>query len=635
MLFALTYIFVLIAPGFLISRLLKVEKQLLLFSISFSLFYFVSVLLFSFAFSLSINNFFISYCAGLAGIVLFSKFSKAAAISVNKLKFCGFLIVLTTGFLYMSIVGFYDELPSDVYIHLEFFKLVSNQLLTNQFEAAEGINLVSRSNYYWYYIPALISYLNQTDFLNHLKIYSTINVTVLLACIYEFSHWLYKSQIKNRQHLLLTALLSTLFFALHFGISVFAYIRYYAIAPTILNYCIYLTSIVCLINYYQGRSDFARFSFISFALFFTAFAIHAQESLFIGIIYCVVSAIIFINKIHQKIHRRSARGEIKYVDSVFLIFPAMAAVLLAVYFLITHNLELSQIHSTKVVPLNSLINYGSDLFILNPYQQFYTVLTHWGFFVAVVYVLLYRRLFRDQPVLLAGMLIPLITVFNPYFNDMFLRIASANVLWRFLYMMPLYLVAARIVTGLCLQTRQAIHKMVMNYVLASMVFILLLPVNTSAFNLPYSRIYSLSAVPDQARPVHWQDMLDFLVTLPEKEIVISDPVTGYMISALTKHQNRRHKFYYHRMIDPYEFDDYSNHPLKKYSGNILILNQRTGTSTTIAQIARHWNPNNLNLTEFYSQSLIDHIHAEPAHFKLLWQASRIKIYRIDYSEISD
>ena len=630
MLFSITYLVVLLVPGLLITRLLNISKQQLLFSVSFSLAYFLALLLISIFLNLSVTSFFVFYCIGFAGLLIFSRISNTATIKIDIPVLVGLLSVLIITYLYMSIVGVYDELPSDVYVHLEFFKQVSNQLQTNQFKTESGVDLLSQANYYWYHLPTLISYIWQTEFLAHLNAYTLINVMILLGCVYEFTVWIFNAQIKNKQQLVITALLSTLFFSLHFGINVFAYIRYYAIAPTILNYCVYLSSIVCLIGYYQGHYKFTKFSVISGVLFLTAFALHAQESLFIIIIYCAVSAILFINKVYARIFKTNDHSELVFNDSVLLIFPVMALTITVIYFYVTQNLELTQIRSTKVIALNKLIGYGDGLFILNPYKQFYTVVTHWGLFIILLYLVVYRRLFKDQPVLLAAMLIPLITVFNPFFNDLFLRISSSNVLWRFLYMLPLYIVAARIVTGLCFESRQSVVKMITNYFLAAMVFLLLLPINTSSIHLPYSRIYSLSEVHYQARPGYWQDMLKFLQAMPVEESIISDPVTGYMISALTKHHNRRHKFYHNRMIDPYEFDDYSSHPLKQYNGKIFVLNQRKGMSTAIAKIAQHWYPDHLKFTEFYSQSLIDHIHAEPEHFELLWQADQIKIYRINY-----
>lgn len=630
MLFTLTYLFSLLGPGLLITHLLRIHQQIVLLSLSFSLFYFVSVLVISIFFGLSINQFFILYGAGFIGLLLLLRFSRAAALTFDPAQLYGFIIVLIVSYLYMRVVGIYDELPSDVFRHLEFFKQISSQLQTHQFNPASGADLFNRNNYYWYYLPTLITYFSQTDFLNHLETYTLINVMVLLACIYEFTHWLFRDRVSQKLHLIITALLSSLFFTLHFGINVFAYVRYYAVAPTVLNFSIYLSSIVCLMSYYQGRLGFVKFCLIISALFLTAYLLHAQESLFIGIIFCIVTAILFINNLHGRFKQTHFNGQKAYRDSVLLIFPAMVIAITVVYLYVTNHLELTQIHSSKVITLDKMIGVGDDYLILNPYKQFYTVLTHWGLFIVLIYVILYRRFFTDQPVILAGMLAPLFTVFNPYFNEIFLRITSADVLWRFLYMLPLYIVAARIVTGLCFTSYRSKLKMTMNYFLVSMVFVLLLPINTPAISMPYSRIYSLSEVHDQARPAYWQDMLNFLQTLPDEEIIITDPVTGYMITALTKHLNRRYKFYTHLMKHPYEFDDYSSHPLSRYSGNIFVLNQRQGLSTATARIAKHWNPKNLKLKEFYSQTLIDHINAEPEHFRLIWQSDQIKIYRIMY-----
>ena len=186
MLFSFLYLGSLLAPGLLITQLLKLDKQRLLLSISFSLVYFLFVLLVSVLFSPGINFFYILYLCGLAVLCLCCMYRKTPAFALDLPRAWGSFAVLGLGTLYLAYAGFYDELPSDIYVHLEFFKQVSNQLATGQFKAASGADLLSRSNYYWYHLPTLICHITQTEFLQHLAIYSAINMLILLLCIYEF-----------------------------------------------------------------------------------------------------------------------------------------------------------------------------------------------------------------------------------------------------------------------------------------------------------------------------------------------------------------------------------------------------------------------------------------------------------------
>ena len=630
MLFALTYLTAILAPGFLLHRLLNIKTQTLLFSTSFSLAYFVILIFISLVFNISVANFYILYIAIFIALLLLNIIKNDFSLLIDPATFLGYLLIFLATAVYMKIVGFYDELPSDVYIHLEHFKNVSNQLDSGAFFSVSNHQLISKSIKYWYHLPTLISKLIQVDFIKVLSVYSAVNIAILLACIYEFSLWLFQAFIKNKTQLICTALLSSLFFALHFGINVFAFIRYYAIAPTILNLCIYLFSIVLLIHYYQFKFHFIRFFLLSSILFFTAFLIHAQEALFIGTMYFLISMFLFIHTTLFRGRLDSHYSELKIRKTVLIIFPALVLAMIGIYVYSYNNLPLSNISLSRLTSLNSLFGFGDELYILDPFKQFYRVLTHWGLFVCLLYVVFYHRYFKNQPVLLSAMIVPLVTIFNPIFVELFLRISSADVLWRFLYMLPLYLIAARIAIELCLTKEQSMLKQSSNLFIVFMIFLLLLPIKVSSIDLPYSRIYSLLEVEDKASSSYWQDMLDYLQTLPDKEIVITDPVTGYLISAMTKHHNRRYKFHRHTMLDSYEFEDYTKHPLEKFNGKLFIVNQRVGESTPTAKIARHWNPNNLNITEFYSQNLLKHIVDEPNHFNLLWEAQGIKIYRITY-----
>ena len=531
---------------------------------------------------------------------------------------------------YLFSVGLYDELPSDIFKHLEYFKKISTQIDTGNFKPFSGTALLNKSVLYWYHLPILISEFIENNFLLNMEIFAAINIVVLLVCVYEFSNWLYKETIPNRLELLFLSMLSVLFFAIHFGVNVFAFIRYYSIAPTILNYAIYLTAIVCLFNYYRFEFRLSKFLLIAWFLFFAAYLIHAQEAMFIGTIYFIVTVmVIFKNSVFKL--QTNINPELAVLPrSIFPISIISLLLLGLLYFYAINYLPIARIIKPKVIPLSDLIGIGNNYFVLNPFIQFYTVLTHWGLYIYFLYIVFYKKYFANQTFLLAAMLIPIITVFNPIFTNFFLRIGYSDVLWRFLYMLPLNFVAARLVIALCYKNHQKLVVRITNSLIALLIFVFLFPINISSINLPYSRFYSLVEIHQQAQPQHWQDMLKFLNKQPNKESIITDPISGYLITALTKHDNRRYKFHTRRMRDPYIFESYTDHPLKKYSGKLLIINQREGMSTNTANVSRHWNPRALKLTEYYSDTLLSHIEKQSQHFEILWEAHDIKIYRISY-----
>jgi len=631
LIFALAYLIALLFPGFLIARALKLDGQPFLLCTSFSLIYFIALLVFAMGVELTVTSFYILYSTGLIILCCLNIISRRPITSVSSHQLMGYLLVGISSALYLFSVGLYDELPSDVYQHMEYFKEVSNQIKLGEFNTTNTMAVFSKSAKYWYHFPVLINNLINISFLRYVELFAAINVIVLLICIYEFTYWLFNRYISNKTELLVLSVLSVFFFATHFGINTFAFIRYYSIAPTILNYAIYLTSIICLFRYFNSDIKPTQFLIISGFLFCCAYLIHAQEAAFIGVSYFIIVLIVLLRYRLFKIQTNDQFETKNLPDSLFPFAIVIFLVSLFAYFFVVNEFVFDRISKPKILDIAKALGIGEDYFILNPRFQFYTVLTHWGFYIYILYILFYSKYFKNNAFILAGMLVPLVTVFNPLFSNLFLRIGYSEVLWRFLYMIPLYLVAARLTTGLCLDFISLnSYRRIINVLIIVFIFVFLLPLKFGTTNLPYSRIYSLSEPHFQARPAYWQDMFDFLNSLPNQENIVTDPVTGYMINALTKHRNVGYKFYQWRQKDKYNFDNYANDPLQLHKGKILIINQRKGMSTKIAKLAQHWPAHVLKLTDFYNDELITHIKDQSVHFEFLWGKNNIQIYRINY-----
>jgi hypothetical protein len=159
---------------------------------------------------------------------------------------------------------------------------------------------------------------------------------------------------------------------------------------------------------------------------------------------------------------------------------------------------------------------------------------------------------------------------------------------------------------------------------------LLFPISNTYINAPYSRFVTLKPVDPNTSPEQWQDLLDYLDTLPDKKYVITDPVTGYLISALTRHHSYRAKF--HRAWGGYinfDLDDYSNHPFDHHAGKFLIINRRNGAMSETGRLGRHWPEMILQVDTYYKNDRLDeYIATQPARIEKLWDENRIQVYRI-------
>ena len=125
-------------------------------------------------------------------------------------------------------------------------------------------------------------------------------------------------------------------------------------------------------------------------------------------------------------------------------------------------------------------------------------------------------------------------------------------------------------------------------------------------------------------------MLDRLNDIEGKQYILTDPVTGYIVSALTPHQTFRHKFYaseYYQAF-PFAFEDYSDFPLSRYRGWLLVVNLRDGGHSQAGEISGHWPEDILKVSEYYPSNLLQHLRMHKNNFETVWQTDDITIYRV-------
>ena len=249
----------------------------------------------------------------------------------------------------------------------------------------------------------------------------------------------------------------------------------------------------------------------------------------------------------------------------------------------------------------------------------------WGGLVILLFVLIYQR-FKSLPWLVAGMLMPAATVFNPVFVELYLRLEGDHSLWRLLFLMPLPLVAAIWVVWTW-QDSPFSHRW--RLAVLPLLFLLLLPVNPMASWNPHARTTNLP-VPHENSERHWVDLIEALNRLPESEQILTDPVTGYVLSALTAHRTFRYKFFADALYQafPFAFDDYSSNPLSRYRGWLLVVNLRDGNASETGRRSGHWPEDILQVSQYSPQSLVKQLVAHPGRLETVWSGQDITVYRI-------
>lgn len=159
---------------------------------------------------------------------------------------------------------------------------------------------------------------------------------------------------------------------------------------------------------------------------------------------------------------------------------------------------------------------------------------------------------------------------------------------------------------------------------------MLFPFKTTFIENTYSRLLTLKAVPAENSPEQWNDLLEYLNAIDGDKRIITDPVTGYMITALTRHISSRAKF--HRIWGGYikfNYDDYSHNPFDRYRGHIFIINKRNGGMSEVGRVAKHWPEGILQIENYYyAENLEEYIRSNPDRFKLLWEKDKIRVYSL-------
>jgi hypothetical protein len=465
---------------------------------------------------------------------------------------------------------------------------------------------------------------------------SYLNTLIFVLAFFSFSQVVFQKSIPDRRALALVGVISSIFCFLHFGVNIFSFVRYYAMAPVMLNLVLFFTMMAIAIWYFDKEK--LSFKYLATAALVTVAAayIHLQEVLFAAALMLVMSLYAFLYQNLGFIRGVSGDGRERIsiyallTDRINLAFIASFLAMLFFVFYSYSARERNPAVEPKLISLGDFLPFANDFYILNPTYQFYYVITLWGLLVYLLFMLNWKQL-RSNTYIVAGMVSPLFTIFNPVFTDLFLRYSLTEMYWRLSFIVPLYLVAGYVVVRMLTAVREkSARGLVASVTAVLMLLVLLFPIHTRYIDAPYSRMLTLGKLSEGSTPTHWQDLIGYLDSVKRRDSrIITDPVTGYMLSALTRHTSLRKKF--HRFLAGYirlNYESYVNHPFDRYRGHMLIINRRDGAISESGRVARHWPENILKVSNYYPAALIDYLAENPQRFELQWDSGDIQVYRI-------
>ena len=540
--------------------------------------------------------------------------------------------------LYLSYIGPYLEVPADIWAHLGSMQELFNQYFIEE-QPMDGqlTHFVNNQKGLWYFtLPWLADLLNaRVELL--IQPLSLINSAIFLTGIYLFSLHVLKDLAFERRYWLLASALSVGFCFLHFGVNIFSYIRYYVAAPAFLNYLIFLGTILIFCDVIRGQLKSPLYLFFMLINLVSMLFIHLQELLFTGVMLIGLSLYFLLRPLPMQPQPMLSEIEMRPLGlTVIALGRALCWAILGatVLSLAISFLALDWVAERKypfLIPLSSTLPVLKQLYVSNPTFQPYHAVTVWGVVVYLLCLLRFRFL-AVSPILLIGMLSPVITLFNPLFVEFFLRFSTPEPFWRFIYVVPLYLaggaISARLLQDL-VQT-QSLTRRIVPLGGIVILLVLLMPLSIPGIHTHYARTHTLQRISPDNTSEHWTDLFIYLRSLPARRRVLTDPITGYLTRGLTPHDYSGIKY------EDFPWGDYKNFnenleqddAFDRYIGWLFIVNQREGGLSENGRLSNHWTADKLKITRYYSDDLFRHLKRNRNRFRVLWQANNVTVYEI-------
>ena len=636
-LFLLIYWSILVLPGLALSKILKKTRTDIVslgalgwIATSYTLY----VLVFCICNYLGVhantlqNTFFFIVFSSLLILLGFGlkKKGEQSAQSPSILDFKAPLFIIVISGIYQLLIGSYNEIPADLYNHLGRFQAALRSLEENSLGQPLSLTqLLTQKSGVFYYFAAFASTFSDASSTQVVELVDFSNRTFFLVAVFCFA----KRIFRESKYCQVTALLCLAFLSMHMGISVFSYIRYYSFAPSMLALILYFCAIAIGIDYIEKRFRFQSIitHLIPIALLtLAAAAVHTQEAMFIGIMALCISIAAFCRSLYKS-------GVVinRYQSLAFSILAVLAFVALFQYSI--DNLQRAPNAHWRLWDFGEGFWFLPQLTVLNLKNQFIQVVTLWGLLVYTLFFLNIKK-YKNNLFLIAGMLSPLLTFLNPFFIDTFLRHYNSTTVWRLCYLLPIHFVAADLFVNYLrkINSGKLVTRIYAGSIVAMMV-LLLLPILNTWQAAHFSRAPTIGKTNSKLGYDHYLDLVNYLNSIEESKQVLTDPMLGYMISGLTRHEALRQKFTRGYRFKRFSYYDYSPKQLDKFSGHLLISNTRQNTNSKIGRLARHWSENEwINTKNYYPEALFEHLSERPDFFKLVWSSNGVNIYEIGETE---
>jgi len=546
---------------------------------------------------------------------------KSRAISAIRLHWV-LIPLLTVIAIYQIIVGPFTDFGVDLYRHMWFV----NTAIRGMESLDGGMQMrlePGTANLVFHNITAYFAY--TTGMSSAQVIESTMLVYPLLwtLAVYLFSHALLSMMQVPEHRLTVLSVLAVLLYWMTFGINHFSFPRYYLGGPVILTHAMYLAALVLCLDLLRTQIAVRQVILIGLVVGTMTF-LHPQELLLLASSLFAVFIVVLISAIVKKpAFVDVPQNNFVIVLSMLGLITIAGCVVASIYLLPKYAHD----------PI-SLLNLGviherfAAWSILRPTHQFFTVVGWWGLLVIAVTILNIQQI-KNSAIAVSLLVFPALTVFNPIYTEAIMKLAYPAVLWRLLFALHMPLLACYLLWWLSKGWRQlAITRKGINILALAIFTSLLFPFQLGSFDNQMVKWPSLTRTPIANSWKNWESLIDFLNQNADTRSILSDPATGYAIRSMTRHVHSGKKFFPIGGYNRFNFDDYSDHPLGKYKGWLLVINTKNGDLNQRLKPPHHIYPHVTIVDHYYGDALLDEVSDRTDRYELIWQKDRQYVYEI-------
>ena len=170
------------------------------------------------------------------------------------------------------------------------------------------------------------------------------------------------------------------------------------------------------------------------------------------------------------------------------------------------------------------------------------------------------------------------------------------------------------------------NKTILSLTYIVLLVVFLIPVEAIQ-HIQNSRVSSLRKIETKNSVVFWIDAVNQLKTYGDQHL-LTDPVTRYILRALTDLDSAGFKFHDSPPYIPINYSGYQDLSFQDYRSWVFVANYRDGLPSGNGSKSGHWPEDVLLVRKYYSADLQKFLASPPDHFQLEWENDEIRIFRI-------